>query len=101
MREGSVVSRLQLAERAWWSACSIWLFAGCHFTAAVHVCGRGAEHTRLRSHTPAPHSPRHSPQLFIFILCQSSLRLIIQKALNLGMGREFQVRSSGRESGRG
>ncbi|KAI7845023.1 hypothetical protein COHA_001389 [Chlorella ohadii] len=33
---------------------------------------------------------REGSVLFIFILCQSSLRLIIQKALNLGMGREFQ-----------
>lgn len=54
---------------------------------------QGSRAHALRSHTPAPRCPRHSPQLFIFILCQSSLRLIIQKALNLGMGREFQVRS--------
>lgn len=30
-------------------------------------------------------------QLFIFVLCQSSVRMVIGKVLNLGMGREFTV----------
>jgi hypothetical protein len=30
-------------------------------------------------------------QVFIFVLCQSSVRMVIGKLLNLGMGREFQV----------
>jgi hypothetical protein len=29
-------------------------------------------------------------QVFIFVLCQGSVRMVIGKLLNLGMGREFK-----------
>ena len=52
------------------------------------------QHDSLDGPLASLHShPGTCAQLFIFILCQSSLRLVIQKVLNLGMGREFQVRA--------
>jgi hypothetical protein len=38
-------------------------------------------------------------QAFIFVLCQSSVRMVIGKLLDLGMGREFQVGGGGSGSG--
>lgn len=88
---------------------SSWLLHGLALPACLLLTGAMAS-SRLQgwlqraSSTRLPRSipftPSHPlPQLFIFILCQSSLRLIIQKALNLGMGREFQV-GSGRARAR-
>ncbi|PSC72904.1 Transmembrane and coiled-coil domain-containing 1 [Micractinium conductrix] len=34
--------------------------------------------------------PREGSALFIFVLCQMSIRAVIAKLCNLGMGREFQ-----------
>lgn len=45
---------------------------------------------------PPPARPPTSPQLFIFVLCQGSLRPIIGKLLNLGMGREFMASAASR-----
>ena len=53
----------------------------------------------LAPRTPASLAVPSRLQAFIFVLCQSSVRMVIGKLLDLGMGREFQVGGGGSGSG--
>jgi hypothetical protein len=64
---------------AWWTPGTV--------AAWQALCARAFTHLALLT-CPLPELPK---QVFIFVLCQSSIRMVIGKLLNLGMGREFQV----------